>query len=285
MPQQVQLLDGIYRIEWAQHHFLSNDIQSTDIVQMPRPPVDWEPFERALSGSPQLTVRRWQITSTKYLLGPAGFIEALNKELDGGRQRFQPAMLFNLTLKPGVTQYRGSEDVTAVATPEGPYALIEFSGALPRAKLFAHWQVHTNDEATLQALASAEFDPAQIVLVTDTNLVASSSTNTDAGTVAVTAYNSKHITLKADATAPCVLLYNDRLAPDWSVRVDGAEQKILRCNYLMRGVALTPGAHTVEFIYAPPTKFLHISLAAIGVAFLLLGVLVFSNRRPTANAS
>jgi hypothetical protein len=281
-PPQLQLLDGIYRIEWAQHHFLSNDIQSLDLVQMPRPPVDWEPFERAMSGSPQLMVRRWQLTSTKYLLGPAGFVEPLNKEIDGGQSRFKPAMLFNLGLKPGVTQYGGGEDVTAVETPDGPYALIEFSGALPRAKLFANWQVHTNDESALRALVSPEFNPAQTVLVTDPNFTASASTNADAGSVTITNYSSKHITLRADATAPCVLLYNDRIAADWIARVDGVEQKILRCNYLMRGVQLTPGAHTVEFVYAPTTKFLYLSLLAIGVAFLLLGVLVFSNRRATA---
>ena len=274
-PPQLQLLEGVYRIEWAQHHFLSNDIQSIDIVQMPRPPVEWEPFERALSGGPNLLVRRWQVTNTRYLLGPAGFVEALNKEIDSVLQRFKPVLLFNLTQKPGVTQVRTYEDFNAVITPDGPYALIEFTGTLPRAKLFANWQVHTNDESALRALASTGFDPAQIVLVTDTNLTASASTNADAGTVAITDYHSKHITLKADATAPCVLLYNDRLATDWSVRVDGKDEKILRCNYLMRGVQLTAGAHTVEFIYAPPTKSLHLTLAAIGVAFLLLAVLIF----------
>ena len=32
----------------------------------------------------------------------------------------------------------------------GTYALIEFTGALPRAKLYSHWQVSTNDTATLK---------------------------------------------------------------------------------------------------------------------------------------
>ena len=43
--------------------------------------------------------------------------------------------------------------------------LIEFTGALPRAKLFSNWQVSTNDTTTLQQLASTNFNPAQTMLV------------------------------------------------------------------------------------------------------------------------
>ena len=41
--------ERLYRIEWAQHHFPYYNIQSLDIVQMPRMPADLEAFERALA--------------------------------------------------------------------------------------------------------------------------------------------------------------------------------------------------------------------------------------------
>ena len=73
-----------------------------------------------------------------------------------------------------------------------------------------------------------------------------------------------------------MLLLNDRFDPNWKVRVDGKPETLLRCNYIMRGVYLTPGAHTVEFRFQPPVGPLYVSLAAIGVGLVLLGLIWFA---------
>jgi hypothetical protein len=79
--------------------------------------------------------------------------------------------------------------------------------------------------------------------------------------------------MRATATAPAVLLLNDRYAPDWRVTVDGKPEKVLRCNYLMRGVQVPAGEHKIEFRFQPPITGLYISLAAIFVALGLVGLL------------
>ena len=62
---------------------------------------------------------------------------------------------------------------------------------------------------------------------------------------------------------PSVLLLNDRYDPNWTVRVDGKPVPLLRCNYIMRGVYLPAGPHTVEFQFQLPLGPLKITLAAI----------------------
>src|SRR5208282_6197772 len=124
------------------------NVQSLDIVQMPRMPADLEAFERALAGrntpdSAPLFARRWQLTNTRYLLGPAGFLDVMNEQLDPGQHRFRIVQRFDITLKPGVEQFTKLEELTAVPTDNGPYALFDFTGALPRAKLYSHWQINT----------------------------------------------------------------------------------------------------------------------------------------------
>jgi len=57
---------------------------------------------------------------------------------------------------------------------------------------------------------------------------------------------------------------------------------LLRCNYLMRGVALPPGAHTVEFRFAPPVNTLYVSLAALVVGLLLLACLAVTRQKEPA---
>ena len=83
----------------------------------------------------------------------------------------------------------------------GPYALFDFTGALPRAKLYSNWQVPindktavsgltvtnlgpngwallqqagTNDFLTLNELASPAFDPSQTVFLADSPAVPNS---------------------------------------------------------------------------------------------------------------
>jgi hypothetical protein len=142
--------------------------------------------------------------------------------------------------------------MTAISTDDGPCALYEFAGALPRARLYTDWQVSTNNDETLRQLASPAFDPAQKVLVADP-LPAPAAANAkgSGGTVDFTSYAPKDIVFHAKAAAPCVLLLNDRFDPGWKVTVDGKPAKLLRCNYVMRGVQVPPGEHEIEFRFPP----------------------------------
>jgi hypothetical protein len=285
-PPQLQTFNDLYRIEWAQHTFLYYNIQSLDVVQMPRRPEDLTAYEVALSpdgttNTVHRIARRWQLTNTRYLLGPAPYLEALNLHLDPGQHRFRIAATFDLAFKPGVAQATKLEELTVTPRPDGPYALLEFTGALPRAKLYANWQVNTNDAAVLEQLASREFNPESSVFVAGgvpPSPPTPPGTNQNAGTVQFDSYIPRDFVLKANATAPSVLLVNDHFDPDWRVYVDGKPAPLLRCNFIMRGVYVTPGAHQVEFRYEPPMKALYVSLAAVIVALLLCGVVVVGAR-------
>lgn len=313
-PQELSLLDPIYRIEWTQHLFLYNNIQSLDIIQMPREPEDYHAFESALRflGTPDtmhLLTRRWALTNTRYLLGPAAYLRPLNEQIDPVLHRFRIVTTFKFGPKPGVpdppTEY---SQLTAIPSPDGPYALFEFTGALPRAKLFSSWltptddksaltalgkvhldpdnlamlqQVGTNDFLTLKELAAPEFDPAQFVMLAS-HLAAPASrpAGTNGGTVEFTSYAPKEIHLHAVASAPSVLMLADKYDPNWQVWVDGKRAELLRCDYIMRGVFLQPGSHSVEFLFKPSNTSMYVSATAIGIGLLLLGFVVFSRSQP-----
>jgi len=285
MPNQLALLDQLYRIEWHQHHFPYYGIQSLDIVQMPRMPEEVAAFEAAFrpdSSKPETVsrvIRRWELTNTRYLLGPTSFVEALNTQLDGSRGRFRAVLTFDIVPKPGVVNATKLEELTAVPSPNGRYAVIEFSGALPRARLYANWQVETNDAAALQLLASPQFDPSATVLVA-TELESPSAqvpTNSPAGDVEFVSYAPKHVVLQASNSVAAILLLNDKYDPNWKLTVDGQPHELLRCNSVMRGVFLQPGEHNIAFSFEPPVETLYVTLAAVGVSLLLLGVLVAAN--------
>lgn len=306
--QQYSFFAQLYGIEWTQHLFQFYNIQTLDIVQEPRVAQDKAAYEAAMVFAPPL--RRYELSNTRYLLGPAAFVESLNQQLDAGKARFGVATQFDLAAKPEVDRsLPQSEQVTTVINTNGQMAVYDFAGALPRAKLYTNWKVSTNDPAKLrewvksiqprvpqewgQALAAQSdtdlatireltdpaFDPMQTVLLSEP-LPAAPSTNQPAGTVKFESYAPKHLVLSANATAPSVLLLNDKFDPNWNVTVDGKPTKLLRANFIVRGVFLDqPGEHRVEFRYQPPLKGLYISLASDGVALALLGYLAVSGRK------
>jgi hypothetical protein len=175
--------------------------------------------------------------------------------------------------------------MTIKTNNQGALALIEDTRALPRAKLYANWQV-MEDPATLLKLASPQFDPEKTVLVAHDTPLAESPAHPDAdpGTVEITQYESKHLMLKADAKTPAVLLLNDHTGDSWNVWIDKKPGTVLRCNYIMQGIFLPPGRHTIELRYQPPQKILYTSLAAFVVGILLGGYVFISHfaRRPAA---
>jgi hypothetical protein len=261
-----------------------------------------------------LLARRWQLANVRYVLCPASFLESLNQQLDPAQRRFRIAQRFNVAPKPGIEQVTQLEEMTAVPDDNGTYALFEFAGALPRAKLYSNWQLPMNDKAvageltktnlgadgwtllqqtgtndflTLEELASPSFDPRQTVLLAESPAMPNppvTATNENSGTVEFTSYAPTDIKFHTQAATPTVLLLNDQYDSHWRVTVDGKPAPLLRANFIMRGVYLTQGEHKVEFYFSLPVKPLYVTLSALGVAIILSGVLVFLTRKPQTPA-
>ncbi len=273
--RELAFFQQLYHIEWLQQHFQAYNIQAIEFSQEPREAPENAAFRRAVSTN---IVRLWALTNTRYVLGLAGYVDALNMQLDPGQRRFKLHTSFDLVQAPT------GNSILARTNANGPFALIEFTGALPRAKLYARWQVDTNEQTTLDQLANPSFDPAQLVLVTGGPGAppASGATNQNAGAVEITSYSPKRVLLRAQPEAPCVLLLNDKHDPDWRVRVDGQPAPLLRCNYLMRGVYLSAGSHTVEFRFEPPRTGLYTTVAALAIGLGIGGVLFVTRNAPDA---
>jgi hypothetical protein len=266
---------------WVENDFPAHNIQSVEIDQMPRAPVmDVNYLNHFIPRGNDLTpaARLWKLTNTRYVFASANLLPTLNQVASPGRNAFHYVKRFNFETKPDVAIRRDAGDIQPVMSESGSDALIEYTDALPRAKLYAHWLTPDNDDAALQMLSNPEWNPDESVLVSkSTNGAALPASSTDPkadpGTVQITHYSAKDKDIQLQANnpkTPTVLLYNDRTGAGWNVSVDGKPSELLRCNYIMRGVFLPPGEHTVEFKFAPSLVPLCITLAALlfGIALL-----------------
>lgn len=59
------------------------------------------------------------------------------------------------------------------------------------------------------------------------------------------------VQMQVESSSGAVLTLADAYYPGWLVFVDGVERPLLRTYTALRGVALEPGRHLVEFVYAP----------------------------------
>lgn len=257
-------------------------------------------------------LRRWELTNTRYLLAPYALLEFLNKQMDPVQKRFRSVLQFDIVLKPGVVSKAPRLDqTTAVLNTNGALALFEFTGALPRAKLYTQWQTATNDAteikkwaealqaqmpgvwaealaaqtpldlATLHELSQPGFNPEQTVLLSE-SLPANPTTNQIAGEVKYVSYAPKHIVLSANAKSPSVLVLNDKYDAGWKVTVDGQPAKLLRANHIVRAVHLpTAGEHRVEFKFETSLRGLYISLGGVVLGLVLLIYVCFVQRKET----
>jgi hypothetical protein len=276
---------------WLQNDFPYHNIQALDFSQashMPDLDRDYLKAFELTGGDIHSTdlrpaVRLWTLTNTRYLLGSANAVEFLNQRADPIHRSFKLQGLFNMRAKPGIQVVEDIGDVTVQMGTKGEYGIIENTRSLPRAKLYSNWSTPTNDAAALATLTNLDFEPWNSVLIATNTPApqAASSSTTDPGTVSITDYHPKYVRLEADAKTPAILLLNDRTNPDWRVRIDGALAPLLRCNYIMRGVYLTPGHHIVEFQFKPSLKSLYVSVSAIIIGIILAGYLILT-REPTA---
>lgn len=272
LMQLVQNFVQVYGVEWKQHQFPYFNIQTLDIVQEPRASVENTQYRNAFpQNNPRLYLRMLRLTNTRYLLAlDDPFLTPLNELKGDAPGEFRSIM--NLGME------QAGEFVRPTESTNSPLALVEYTGVLPRAKLYSNWEIIEDPEAALNRLANLEFDPAASVIISS-SVESPDPSAGDPGTVVFESYAPKHIRLKANALTRSALLLNDKFDPNWQVLVDGEPAELLKANFLMRGVLLEPGEHTVEFHFRPPASGLYITLLAIVAGGGLCGWLTLGRRR------
>jgi len=144
----------------------------------------------------------------------------------------------------------------------------------------------------LPMLADPKFNPRAKVLVEEpiANLPTSAAGPDPAGTAMLTDRNTDFIEIDANVSRPSLLLISDNYSSGWRARsLDaGSSQKyeVVRADYTLRGIPLTPGHHHIALEYLPLGYLIGkwISIAAV-LAFIGSAVLAWRSQRSAALAA
>ncbi len=168
---------------------------------------------------------------------------------------------------------------------DGPDARVfEDPAALPRAFVAGRARC-VDDRAAVALLRRREISPADEVLLADCATPPAAPPMGARGAAAearILVDEPSRVVVAAAAASPAWLVLTDTWFPGWRARLDGVDVPLRRADHAFRAVALPPGRHEVEFVFAPRRLGLGaaITLAALAVVLVLL-----VPRRATAAAA
>ena len=168
-------------------------------------------------------------------------------------------------------------------TYEGPDGRIYGNpGAVPRAFVAPAQRVVAGEQAALEAIGETDFDPRREVIVEEPIEGVPDSAGAAGGRARIVSYEPERVKIEASADAPGVVVLTDTWYPGWKARVDGEEVDVERVDYVMRGVPVEPGEHTIEFTYEPASFRVGAAISVIALVGIAGAAVIGLRRRRRA---
>lgn len=176
--------------------------------------------------------------------------------------------------------------------PQTRLVVLEDPEALPRAYFVGAVEPLPDGPAMWQRIQQADFDPAQTALVFEGASIATTPLDS-ASTAAVTleTFGPREIVWQVETDAPRLLVASELYYPaGWKAFVGGEEVPIHQVNYLLRGVEVPAGTHTVRMAFEPARYGLGLWLSGLSTVLVYGGIvallaLAWRRERPAGPAA
>ena len=153
--------------------------------------------------------------------------------------------------------------------------------SLPRAWFVDTLRVESDRRTLLENLRDGTFDARRVAYV-EKSFDGMSALGTDSTSSATVKERSNHrLVLSTTSSAAQMLVVSEMFYSEWKATIDGKPVETIKTNFLLRGVPVPAGRHTVEFRFESPSfeQGRTISLAANGITLLIgLGGLLLWRR-------
>jgi hypothetical protein len=96
------------------------------------------------------------------------------------------------------------------------------------------------------------------------------------GTISLTDYKPNHLTYKSKTAQEQLVVFSEIYYDDgWKAYIDGENKPYFRTNYVLRGLVIPQGEHTIEFKFEPEKFYTRLNISLFS-SILLLGFVGFS---------
>ena len=136
--------------------------------------------------------------------------------------------------------------------------------ALPRAYLVHRTLPAADAEEALARVLARGYEPSLAAVVEGGHALDAPPSPRDQ--VDLATYSDAQVVIRTSSPQDGFLVLSDANYPGWRATVDGEQTPVHAANYLLRGVYVPAGDHTVVFRYAPDSWRNGILLSALGLA-------------------
>ena len=111
--------------------------------------------------------------------------------------------------------------------------------------------------------------------VVDVSKFKTSKTNySNEGSIQLENYDPKHLTYKVDVNGDALAAFSEIYYPKgWNAYIDGKLTEYIRCNYVLRGLEIPAGKHTVEFKFEPSSYYKGNQISLIFSIILIVAII------------
>ena len=173
---------------------------------------------------------------------------------------------------PGTSVVYQSDDTKSV--------ILENRDAVPRGFLVGQTDVIADPEETWRRLRSPSFDPRSTALLPEA--LEASVTPIDSGSTissSLESYSLEEVTWTVQTDAPRLFVASEIHYPaGWNAYLDGKQVPIHRVNYLLRGVHVPAGEHTLTMRFEPKADRYGVLIAGGTTALVYGGILLLAAR-------
>lgn len=127
-------------------------------------------------------------------------------------------------------------------------------------------------------LGKEEFNPKNNAVVDAEKFKPSKASYGQSGTIKLVEYESNRLKYTSDNTEDGFAVFSEIYYPTgWKVTIDGKETNHMRANYVLRGMEIPKGKHTIEFSFEPSSYYVGETISLIGsiLIFASFGVVGF----------
>jgi hypothetical protein len=203
-----------------------------------------------------------------------------NRALDVASIRFvfAPKADVRFPLPPESARWKKVDEI-------GEALVFENMRAAPRAWL-AQRALTLKQSDVLSAIRNssiAGFDPLETALVEEPIALKPQEMDKTAS-VLVTRYSPERMELDSQCANPSFLVTSDTFHPGWKASVDGTPTRVVRTNYIFRGVPLPAGKHHIVFSFEPFSLFVGAIISVASLAGFAFALLLIRRRQSSMSA-
>ncbi len=181
---------------------------------------------------------------------------------------------FSSSTNPGVLNMLNTKYLITQSPFSGGDTLIKREEAFGPCWLVSHVKVVEDRVASINALGSTNLrDTAIVEKAAATGLV--QPQRDSLATISMTKFDNDAVEYEVNGSGPQFAVFSEIYYPKgWNAYVDGKKTDYLNVNYLLRGIAVPAGKHTIKFVFEPESVAKGRSImfiASILIALILVG--------------